>query len=97
MPDVKPADLALARIPGDPALRPDGSAAAIAVRNADLTTDDYTSQLWLVDTEGARPPRQLTQGWRDAEPRWSPDGAWLAFVRAERVCRRSSALLDRIE
>ena len=85
MPDVKPADLALIRIPGDPALRPDGSAAAIAVRNADLTTDDYTSQLWLVDTEGAQPPRQLTQGWRDAEPRWSPDGAWLAFVRAERA------------
>jgi dipeptidyl aminopeptidase/acylaminoacyl peptidase len=85
VPDVKPADLALARIPGDPALRPDGSAAAIAVRNADPTTDDYTSQLWLVDTEGAQPPRQLTQGWRDAEPRWSPDGAWLAFVRAERA------------
>jgi dipeptidyl aminopeptidase/acylaminoacyl peptidase len=85
VPDVKPADLVLARIPGVPALRPDGRAAAVAVSSADLTADDYTSQLWLVDTEGTRPPRQLTQGWRDAEPRWSPDGAWLAFVRAERA------------
>lgn len=82
---MKPADLALARIPGAPYLRPDGRAAAVAVRNVDLSADDYTSQLWLVDTDGGQPPRQLTQGWRDAEPRWSPDGAWLAFVRAERA------------
>jgi dipeptidyl aminopeptidase/acylaminoacyl peptidase len=82
---VKPADLALARIPGAPAVSPDGRQAAVAVRSADLATDDYTSQLWLVDTAGGRPPRQLTQGWRDAEPRWSPDGVWLAFVRAERA------------
>jgi dipeptidyl aminopeptidase/acylaminoacyl peptidase len=55
------------------------------VRAVDLAADDYTSQLWLVDTAGGEPPRQLTQGWLDAEPRWSPDGAWLAFVRAERA------------
>ena len=85
VPEVKPADLALARIPGAPCLSPDGRLAAVAVRSADLTADDYTSQVWLVETAGGRPPRQLTQGWRDAEPRWSPDGAWLAFVRAERA------------
>jgi dipeptidyl aminopeptidase/acylaminoacyl peptidase len=82
---MKPADLALARIPGVPTLRPDGRVAAVGLRAADLAADDYTSQLWLVDTAGERPPRQLTHGWRDTEPRWSPDGAWLAFVRAERA------------
>jgi dipeptidyl aminopeptidase/acylaminoacyl peptidase len=82
---VKPADLALVRLPGAPSLSPDGRHAVVAVRAADLAADDYTSQLWLVDTAAGEPPRQLTQGWRDADPRWSPDGAWLAFVRAERA------------
>ncbi|WP_345629049.1 S9 family peptidase [Rugosimonospora acidiphila] len=82
---MKPADIALAPIPGTPSLRPDGRQAVLAVRRPDLDADDYTSQLWLVDTDGAARPRQLTHGWRDGEPCWSPDGEWIAFTRCERA------------
>jgi dipeptidyl aminopeptidase/acylaminoacyl peptidase len=81
---VKPSDLALPRLPGIPTLSPDGCTAVVSVRHIDLDADDYTSQLWLVPTDGAAPPRQLTRGWRDGAPAISPDGRWLAFVRAVR-------------
>jgi len=79
---VKPADLALLRLPGQPTLSPDGTRAVVAVSRPDLESDEYRSRLWLVDTTGATPPRPLTEGPRDLAPAWSPDGRWIAFLRA---------------
>jgi dipeptidyl aminopeptidase/acylaminoacyl peptidase len=88
---MKPSDISALRAPGRPTLSPDGRYAVAAVAHPDLDADEYTAHLWLVSVErvgevggGSESCRQLTQGWRDAEPRWSPDGRWLAFVRAER-------------
>ena len=79
---VKPADLALLRLPGAPTLSPDGTRAVVAVSRPDLDEDGYRSRLWLVDTTGTTPPRPLTDGPRDSAPAWSPDGKWIAFLRA---------------
>ena len=79
---MKPADLALLRLPGQPTLSPDGTRAVVAVSRPDLEADEYRSRLWLVDTTGATPPRPLTEGPRDIAPAWSPDGRWIAFLRA---------------
>jgi len=80
---VKPADLARLRVPGVPALSPDGRHAVVAVTRLDLDDDEYRSRLWLLPTDGSAPPRPITQGDRDTAPSWSPDGRWLAFLRAE--------------
>jgi len=77
-----PADLAQFRTPGVPTLSPDGSVAVVAVTRADLEENEYRSQLWRVPTDGRTPPRKLTHGTKDSEPRISPDGVWLAFLRA---------------
>jgi Tol biopolymer transport system component len=72
------------RLPGVPTLSPDGRTAVVAVRRLDREADDYTSQLWLVPTDGSAPARQLTHGWKDGSPAYSPDGQWLAFQRADK-------------
>jgi dipeptidyl aminopeptidase/acylaminoacyl peptidase len=81
---MEPSDLTALRAPGTPTLSPDGRNAVVSVRHPDLETDEYVAHLWLVPTDGSAPARQLSYGWRDTDPRWSPDGRWLAFVRAER-------------
>jgi dipeptidyl aminopeptidase/acylaminoacyl peptidase len=79
---MQPRDLALLRVPSDPSLTPDGRLAAVAVTRIDLDADAYRSQIWVVPTDGSAPPRRFTTGDHDSRPRWSPDGRWLAFVRA---------------
>jgi dipeptidyl aminopeptidase/acylaminoacyl peptidase len=81
---MNPSDITALRVPGRPTLSPDGRSAVVAVGYPDLDADAYASHLWLVPTDGSAPGRRLTNGWRDTEPRWSPDGRWLAFLRAER-------------
>jgi dipeptidyl aminopeptidase/acylaminoacyl peptidase len=77
--------LALLRQPGPPAVSPDGTFAVVELTTPDLKADEYTSQLWRVAlNEPAPRPTQLTFGWCDTAPRISPDGQWLAFLRANR-------------
>jgi dipeptidyl aminopeptidase/acylaminoacyl peptidase len=77
-----PADLAHLRIPAAPSLSPDGRQVVTAVSRIDLDDNSYRSDLWLTPTDGSAPPRRFTSGKRDGRPRFSPDGRWIAFLRA---------------
>jgi dipeptidyl aminopeptidase/acylaminoacyl peptidase len=79
---MKPADITNLHTLTTPAVSPDGRFAVAGVIRADLEADDYRGHLWIVPTDGSAPPRPLTTGWRDTAPAYSPDGAWLAFLRA---------------
>lgn len=83
--DVKPIDLSQMRLPGAPTVSPDGTIAIVAVTRLEFAADSYTSQLWLLRTDGSAAPVQLTHGWHDSAPRISPDGRWLAFLRATKA------------
>jgi dipeptidyl aminopeptidase/acylaminoacyl peptidase len=60
-------------------LHPDGIRIAFVVTRIDLAEDRYERTIWLWDGSEARP---FTHGPGDANPRWSPDGTRLAFLRA---------------
>src|SRR5215204_3629224 len=66
---------------GDPRLSPDGRWVAYVLTTVDQQPNRRLSQIWLVATDGSRPPRQFTTSPQSSNsPRWSPDGRSLAFL-----------------
>jgi dipeptidyl aminopeptidase/acylaminoacyl peptidase len=62
------------------ALSPDGRWVAFAVATPDVEENRTRSAIWLAPASGGE-PRPLTSGsYRDAEPKFSPDGRRLAFL-----------------
>ncbi len=64
----------------DARVSPDGRRVAFTVTRMDAEADDYRSSVWLVATDGGEPRRLTTGPGKDSAPRWSPDGARLAFL-----------------
>src|SRR6202042_1655714 len=67
---------------GDTQLSPDGSRAVYVQTTVNAKRDGYDTALYLLDTaQPVTPPRRLTNGPRDSQPRWSPEETQIAFPR----------------
>ncbi|MEZ5124954.1 MAG: S9 family peptidase [Thermoleophilia bacterium] len=65
----------------DPRLSPDGTHVAYVATRIDRATNDYVGSIWIAVTDGSAAPRRLETGAGDAvAPRWSPNGARIAFT-----------------
>jgi len=65
----------------DPRISPDGTCVAYQIWWIDEDANEYRGAIWTAPLDGSAEPRRFTSGERrDAMPRWSPDGRWLAFV-----------------
>ena len=74
-------DLFSFKLPEDPQLSPDGKEVAYVVMQMDPETFEYRRSIWIAAVGGGT-PRSFTSGYQDSCPRWSPDGNYLAFLRA---------------
>lgn len=77
---MRPEDLLRLRWVADPQVHPDGRRIAFTLVAVDEAEDDYVSNIWLQEAAGGA-ARPLTGGRADGQPRWSPDGRQLAFLR----------------
>jgi dipeptidyl aminopeptidase/acylaminoacyl peptidase len=63
-------------------LSPDGTKVAFTRVNCDEKRTAYETSIWVAPSRGREVPMRMTNGKHDAQPRWSPDGKYLVFVRA---------------
>lgn len=74
------ADIYRLRLVGQPAVSPDGSQIAFVMYGYRERENRAYSNLWLAQSDGSEPARQLTRGGtNDSAPAWAPDGRSLAF------------------
>ena len=67
---------------GDTQLSPDGKRVVFVKTTVNAKHEGYTTSLYLLEmTQVGAVPRRLTNGPMDSQPRWSPDGTKIAFVR----------------
>jgi len=65
----------------NPQVSPDGARVAFTRVNCDDKRTGYETSIWIAAASGKDTPIRMTNGKHDGQPRWSPDGSHLAFVR----------------
>ena len=64
----------------DPRISPDGTKIVYVRQFADIMTDKYYSNLWIINFNGSNNRPLTTGNFSDSSPRWSPDGSRLIFI-----------------
>ena len=71
-----------ARAVGSPRISPDGNRLVYTVNDAVMTADksEFVTQIWLASVDGADNYQLTFNEKSSTNPKWSPDGNWLAFT-----------------
>ena len=73
-------DLYSIKLAEEPQISPDASQVAYVLMEIDRETYQYRRSIWMAPLAGGL-PHCFTSGEQDSQPRWSPDGNYLAFLR----------------
>ncbi len=65
---------------GDPDLSPDGKLLVVPVTRYDVDKNKGYTDLWLIPAAGGAARQLTSDDASDSDPRFSPDGKWIAFV-----------------
>jgi dipeptidyl aminopeptidase/acylaminoacyl peptidase len=79
---LQSSDLTRLRNVGTVALSPNGRTVAYTVINRDKPGRPY-SQLWIADLATDKSTRLGDDNSRGSEPKWSPDGQWIAYLGSD--------------
>jgi len=77
------------------AISPDGNSVAIVVERPDWDQKIFRTDLWLYRAGSQSGSLiQLTQSGHDSEPKWSPDGRWIAFLSERKTSSEKDSASD---
>ena len=77
----EPMDVFALEFAADPQISPDGRSVVYVRTSMDIMRDRRRSELWIVNVDGSG-HRRLSEG---GSPRWSPDGARLAYTAGGQI------------
>ncbi len=78
---ITPRALLELKMPGEVQVAPDSLRVVYGVSETDWDENGVTQHLYVLKIGSDAEPRQITRGGgNETEPRWSPDGNWLAFL-----------------
>lgn len=80
---IIPTDLLNLQVIGDPQISPDGERVVFSLKTIDQEQNHYRSALWLLEIESGETRTLSSSQNGGSMPRWSPDGARIAFVRGD--------------
>src|SRR5437879_1626253 len=87
-------DLLTLKTLGGTQISPDGKWVAYTIGYGDFKQDAFINQICLVESAGGK-TFQLTRGDKSStNPRWSPDGKWLAFLSNRIEDKNQTFLID---
>lgn len=81
---------------GSTAISPDGTMVLYTVSNEVMTADrsEYVSQIWLASADGKRNTQLTFADKSSTNPKWSPDGQWIAFTSSRKDNRSNIYLIS---
>ncbi|MGI4788978.1 MAG: S9 family peptidase [Janthinobacterium lividum] len=78
---ITPRALLELKMPGEVQVAPDSLRVAYGVSETDWDENGVVQHLYVLKIGAEAEPRQITRGGgSETQPRWSPDGNWLAFL-----------------
>ena len=84
------------RTVGTPRVSPDGKRVVYTISDAVMTADksEFVTQLWLATTDGKENFQLTFNDKSSGNPKWSPDGNWIAFTSNRKENKNNLYLLS---
>jgi dipeptidyl aminopeptidase/acylaminoacyl peptidase len=94
---LSPSDIYRVRYVGAPELSPDAKWVAYSMSSPDSARDQYDENIWMAAVDGSGSVQLTYSPDDESNPKWSPDGKWLAFLSARQKAKDKTQLwlLDR--
>ncbi len=78
-----------------PQISPDGKWVAYTIESADVKKDETDTDIWMASLAGGESIRVTSSPKQESQPRFSPDGRYLAFLSGREGGKTQVFLLDR--